>query len=629
MKMLRKFIVFAAAALLLLPLAACSKGKPEEAGGNVVILTPSDVPLAKNGVTDYRVVIAEDDVDAGSAAASELVYFFEKATGATLEVTDAAATWSEDAKYLSIGRNKLAQSAGVSPDADLGRSGFNIVTKGNSVFMLGRTIQADQWAVYDFMRYSFGYEAYAGDSYTLNQSTALNLTKMTVRNVPSFDVRFAPTTPMQDYPDWARRLRYEVQRDVIMAPNTDLWATTLDLVPKSEYWETNRSFYNDNGDDVNFGNRQMWGVALENMKEVIRKNPDKERIMFGQQDKNSWDTSPKSMEIIDRYGANSATAVLCGNYLAKSIREWLAAEQSGRRIKVGIFAYLKSFAPPVVPDGKRRYLPSGPEMVFDEDLFVMLAPIETDYRYAYDDPANPAKNAILAETIKGWSALGGELMIWGYMQNFFYDFLMHFNSYNTMQSIYRFYKANHAAALYDQGVSGPTYGGTAFFELKQFLASKLAWDVDENVPEAVSRFMDEFYGEAAAPMKEYYESMIALTTYDYEQKGMDGGIYFDLLQNKFWPKGELDKWARLFDGAYGLIEPLRDADPARFTLLKDRLDKERITVIYMTIQFYPHYFTEAELLEMKLWVKETALRAKIFSVSELKSMSQLYAEWGV
>ena len=107
----------------------------------------TDVMLASSGKTDYKIVLPSNGDSITAFAAEELSHFFTEATGAKIgTVRDNNAVWTMDAKYLSIGYNKLAEDAGVKADDDVGTSGFNIVTKGNTVFMLGKTALAALYA---------------------------------------------------------------------------------------------------------------------------------------------------------------------------------------------------------------------------------------------------------------------------------------------------------------------------------------------------------------------------------------------------------------------------------------------------------------------------------------------------
>ena len=121
-------------------------------------VSETDVTLAKNGNTDYVVVIAENEQDEEVLfAVDELRQNFFKATGAMLEEkTDAEVSYSTASTILSIGETSLLQDAGVTYDKnELGPSGYVVQTKGNSVFMVGTTGNGSLYAVFQAFVYSF------------------------------------------------------------------------------------------------------------------------------------------------------------------------------------------------------------------------------------------------------------------------------------------------------------------------------------------------------------------------------------------------------------------------------------------------------------------------------------------
>lgn len=657
----KKSAVFLLALAFALPLTACAK-KPDDTdkgNGNSVKIEQSDVLLASYGKTDYRIVVPADADETLMTAASELERFFEEATGAKpATVTDKNVVYTESAKYLSLGKNKLTLGAGITQEDNLGKSGFNIFTKGNTVFMLGNTSVAALYAAQDFMHYTFGYEAYSGDCVRVNKTDTLYLKKLTVRSVPSFENRVASTTYMWRDPAALRRLRWTNPADWFINCGNDVFATTLDIIPAEKYLESNPEYYrrkpNENGElevamiknssgkiipaEVNFTNREMWKVALERMKELILENPDKDTIMFGQMDVKGWDESPETKAETEKYGGvESSSVVLCINYLASEIRSWINEVQPGRTIKVGMFAYLNSRNAPVKKNADGKYEPIAPEMVLDDDAFVMLAPIETDYRYSYNDPANPNANRECTDAIEGWGAVCDEVFLWGYDVNFCH-FLIPFNCYNTLQDMYRFYKKNNCASIFNEGLDGGVKEGTAFADLRNYLEAKLSWDVDADVNALIADFMDGMYGAAAKQMTEYYNGMIELTTHNYfNNSGLNGEIYLDIEQAKFWPKGTLDRWIELIDEGIAAIEPLKASEPKRYAAIKGRLEKERLSPMYMVITLYPTYYTATELRELKLSFRELERKNPLGTAREFNgkndgkgiSMDELYRYWEI
>lgn len=646
---LKKTIAFSLAITLLLSFAACKKKQPEnsDSNKNFTVIENTDVVLAKNGKTDYRILISETADENIVTAADELGSLFYEATGASLSITtDKNAAYSADKKILSIGENGYSDSASVSPSDGLGSSGFDIVTKGNSVFMLGRTSTAAIYAVYDFLKYHFGFEPFTDADYVIDKTDVCTLKNIRARSVPSFDIRIDPMPMMWDINEkHMRRLRFSSPNDLVMRafPTADQFATTFYYVSPTEYFDEHPEYFSDrltsDGKpiEINFANRDVWDIALENIKKVIIANPHLDRLIFGQQDHNTWDESDLSKADIEKYGACSSSVVLCTNYLAQKVREWMAEEYPERAaVKIGMFAYNKSFDAPVKSDGKGGFTASAPEMMLDKDAFVIVAPIETDMRWGYDDPANTVINKNYADAIKGWSALGAEMFIWSYSIDFC-NFFVPLNVYNTLQDRYRFFEQNNCSILYDQGLDAGSVNGTAFYELRHYLQSKLAWNVDADVNALISDFIKCFYGEAAEYMQEYFDRMIALTTYDFFELNMRGHVYENLMKASFWPKGELDEWLELFEKSYEAIEQLKETDFAAWEKLKNRLDKERISPLFLLIELHSGYYASNELLAMKYAVRDAADRNDIrtrceFDIDKAERgarMTELYRYWGI
>ena len=68
----------------------------------------TDYVLAKDGKTDYSIVIGTDADKHEKFAAEELQNLFKEATGATMPIkTEDQVSYSEDAKVISIGDNSF------------------------------------------------------------------------------------------------------------------------------------------------------------------------------------------------------------------------------------------------------------------------------------------------------------------------------------------------------------------------------------------------------------------------------------------------------------------------------------------------------------------------------------------
>lgn len=150
--------------------------------------------LIKNSATEYKVVYPEVHGSYIDTAVKELRTFLgEISPGITIKVSsDTGLTHSADAKYISLGDTALLQSAGISVDKEkLGSDGYAIITKDQSVYLVGGSTHGTLFAVYEFLEKQFGYHFYAKDCYDLERNvTEKKLLDFNLTVTPSIAVRY-------------------------------------------------------------------------------------------------------------------------------------------------------------------------------------------------------------------------------------------------------------------------------------------------------------------------------------------------------------------------------------------------------------------------------------------------------
>ena len=176
----------------------------------------TDRYILRDGVTEYKVVAPKSDVIEMSYAKTELITIFEEATGVTLKSeSDEGLVHTKEGKYISLGNTSLYKSSGI--DADLSaikEDGVRIITKDNTVYLLGGSAKGVLYAVYDFLKMNFGFETYYKDCYTLDKNVKnLKLMNYDVTDIPDIDYRGRTSGVMyattSDYDDvmYSYRLR--------------------------------------------------------------------------------------------------------------------------------------------------------------------------------------------------------------------------------------------------------------------------------------------------------------------------------------------------------------------------------------------------------------------------------------
>ena len=115
---------------------------------------------AMNKDIPTTVVIPDSASDLIKTAAQEFQYLLGIATGVTVKTqSDVSLTHTADGKYISIGETSLLASSGLTIDREeLGADGVRIITKDNTVYLVGGSDYGSLYAVYDFMQIVFHYE---------------------------------------------------------------------------------------------------------------------------------------------------------------------------------------------------------------------------------------------------------------------------------------------------------------------------------------------------------------------------------------------------------------------------------------------------------------------------------------
>ena len=185
-------------------------------GTHVYTATDTNDYLVKNGKTDYRLVIPAESSASLRVARTEFVDLFKQATDIQLTVvTDDEVTSPTQGKYISLGRTKLLENAGITINSEeLTADGHRVVTKDDDIYLCGGADEGTVFSVYTFMRVTFNYETYFYDCMEIDHVTETSLKNYDVTDIPDFKFRAHSSDvtvyEAEDYGEnmFAWRLRY-------------------------------------------------------------------------------------------------------------------------------------------------------------------------------------------------------------------------------------------------------------------------------------------------------------------------------------------------------------------------------------------------------------------------------------
>ena len=235
-------------------------------------------------------------------------------------------------------------------------------------------------------------------------------------------------------------------------------------------------------------------------------------------------------------------------------------------------------------------------------MYIFYAPIFANFAYQIDSP----KNADVYKNLSDWSVIAdGQIIMYLYDINF-RNYLINFNNFGTVKGMYETCASLGVSCISSQAADSYT---TCFQEMRSYVESALMWDLSLSYDDLVRKFMTAYYKDASEYIYDYYE--IIRDRYAYYQNVVNpesGGIYGDINEMALWSQPVIEKIDEAFDKALASIKKYETSDPDMYTLLKNRIMKERLSPLYIKMMLLASYYSEAELAAFKAEFKYPASR---------------------
>lgn len=559
----------------------------------------TDYDLVNNGNIDYAIVYPKETDSFLRLAVTELSYFFKDATGVVIN------SYTDDAenipsKIISLGNTSQLKSSGIETNlSELGDSGYRIETVGANVYLIGNRIGTLN-AAYEFLHHQFGFKLYAKDEIAIAQGvTSKKLVGMTIKDIPDIEYRAASTGEVMIDFEYMRRLRMNSFSDVWIDINGgEAWHNFFNYVSPATYYEDHPNWFSPDQKQLCLSQdpEGLREVVIAEMKKNILARPDVDNITFTQQDGAYWCECKKCTESKNKYnGSEAAVYIQFVKEVAKEIKVWNKEVCPERSIIISIFAYQRTSIPPVVSDGKGGYKLIDDTVKFEDNMAIFYAPISMNYYYDY----SAEENKTAKDYFEKWKVITDKIYVWQYSTNFM-DFLQPFNTFNSMQGIYKEQVKAGTLYIFDQHQHVQNVA-CDWSRLKMYLQSELQWDCKQNQEELVVDFMDNYFRDAAVPMKEMYDFYNQYFAYLAAEKNYVGDLVATttVVNTDMWPYQTVKKFLSYTDTAFEKILPLKNVDPALYKKLHDRINLETISYRYLMFQLYPGYFTSEALKEFK------------------------------
>jgi hypothetical protein len=454
--------------------------------------------LAKDGASDYQIVLDADASPSEEYAATEIQTHFKACTGVELPIVKGKP--EEAVPMLVLGCGPVAEALGVTPTPeDLGEQGYVLVTVDKNVVIAGSAAAGTLYGARDFLEADLGVRWYApGVTKTpeLNEAYARERSKAEVVR-PSFKWRLTSYQwPGGDAEFRARR----GENNGTGGPDNKLGIqyahdgrchTYFRYISPGEYFDEHPEYFSEIGGQrvgeetqLCLTNPEVLDIVTEKMLERIRERPEYIQQNFSQEDWYSYCECDKCRAMNEKFGTKGGTQFWFVNQLAERISKEFPD------VQIGTLAYTYTEEPPK-------------NMKMHPNVAVWLCHM---FPSCQSHPiATCEKNANFKRRAEKWAEICDHLYIWYYIV----DFAHYYNPYpnfGAMAADYKFFHDIGVEGVYSQGMSGGG-GGGEFSLLRPYYATELMMNCDQDPDVVMYDFLQGYYGAAAPHIYRYIKML--------------------------------------------------------------------------------------------------------------------------
>ena len=525
--------------------------------------------LASGGRTSYRIVIGKDASSQERKAAADLSMWLRSMTDAEFRVVSEGADFKSNGKEISVGRTQTWRNATLATNNDdLGREGYAIAVKGDTLFLWGGITRGPINAVYALLEEDLGCRWYAGKTATIPRNPDLAFRPVPRRFIPTLEIRDPGYLEAGD-PDWqiANRVVSSLFPVVPAAwgGNADYAMfvhTYFRLLPPAKYFKEHPEYYSMlNGErrqtQVCATHPQVARLMSPRVKEILRQRPNSRLISVSPNDGTGYCECPTCKALDDAEGTKAASMLTLVNRVADAIKGEFP------HVRVSTLAYNDTVVPP-------KTIRPRPNVAiqFCTDAHAWPHP----YLYVTQTPK-------VFEALKGWSKIGADIHICDYTCSYghYLSIMPNMPVVSENMKTYRKYGAKGILLL----GSYNGFGENAL--MRCWVWAKQMWDPTLDTRALMKDFCHGYYGKAGKPMWEYNQLLWKLWESNYAKTVKDGhdGSFSGKTGKEpgadFFTKEFRQNAARLFGEAErlaGNAEILRRVKYDKVPLLYVRISKE-------------------------------------------------------
>lgn len=455
------------------------------------------VVVAKNGKSDYRIVIAEDASFSTAHAAGELQKFIHEMSGAQLPVvSDLENTGDHD---IILGRSKHLDTLGLDIDlGSLGDEGFVLRTVGRHIVIAGGDLRGNLYGVYELLER-------LGCRWFTNEVSRIPTVKKLV--VPVLDERIIPPLEYREAfvheafsGEWAARNRMNRNSDGSLSERHGgavKWVpgyfvhTFETLVSPDKYFKIHPEYFSlVNGKRLKersqlcCTNDAVVEIVTRGVLKALADHPEGTVISVSQNDWYNYCECEKCQALAEREGSQIAPVLQLVNRVADAVAERYPDKA------VETLAYQWTRTPPKTMRPR-------------DNVIVRLCSIECCFSHPLAECDSP-ENKTFVSDLRNWSKVSDRLWVWNYVTSFAH-YLVPFPNLHVRNDNIRLFVDNSVTGIFQQDVYQTSNGELS--ALSGWLNARFLWNPDYDEDTAINEFLDGVYGEAASPIRTYIDML--------------------------------------------------------------------------------------------------------------------------
>ena len=625
--------------------------------------------LLQNGVTHYKIVFPAGNNTRGvSYAKTELITLSKEATGIELTaISDEGMQHSTDAKYISLGDTALYRTSGLDVDLKpLREDGARILTKDNTIYLLGGTEYGVLNAAYEFLEDILGFEAYFKNCYDLQTGVRdIKLKNYDITEIPDVPFRRQGTGAMlspisTEYEDTMYKYRMRCpdsysdrmtmprmrwgEPNSAQSANHNSWH----FLPKDEYLnqedhpeqyypefysapKQNQLCYTARGDEEKYEKflELMTAKVTQSLQfDTPDKFPKKNAILVGMEDNLDWCTCPACTEIVDYYGAESATILLFCNDLAERVHAWMNEPENAaykrEDFDIMFFAYSSCLKAPFQwNEETQRYEGRDEKIIPHKNVTIYLAVSGFDHGVSIDHK----NNIETKQNIDAWTTYVDKIWTWCY-GGFIQDYFAFVDVYSFYEETYNFFYSVKTEFNVSQQHSSQRGADSSFFIMAGYVGAKLMWNSTLDVNVLINKYINAMYKEAAPYMMQLFNMQRVWFNTMHVKKSWTHTFWWltPTYTAEYWSIGYVNQCFDLLNKAYNAIERYK-GDPAVYQAMVDNIDMEWLHPAKVAIDNFQKDFTKEEYNALRARFKSTVNRLGMNCVGETSSMDNYLNGW--